>query len=130
MTTAHPMTDTQIHALAAFIANDSDSHWHYAGTVTALRARRDHVDAWTLAIAAIRAAADPKNRTPAVLHYDNNRCWQDTPPTCTIHGQTQRRPDGECAGCYADRTGRTDDDTQAAPLGEAACPASERTLGP
>lgn len=106
MTTAHRMTDLQTRALAAFI-HESRPDWDSAGVVASLRALRDDVDAWTLAIAMIRGAADGKNKTPGAPRYANNRCWDiDARPSCTVHGLQPRRADtGECAACYTDRAG-------------------------
>lgn len=69
--------------LAAFLAavRPPDSRWDAPGTVKALgdaTRRPDRPDAFQIAVAAVRAAAEPTNRTPAIIPRDGAH-WR--PPT-------------------------------------------------
>ena len=64
------MTDRQINALAAFIA-DGRPDWQPQGVAAALRACRDDYDGWQLAAAMIRRASKPGNRTPQLQDFDH-----------------------------------------------------------
>lgn len=92
-------------ALAALIAelhnNAGLPTWDTAGCATNLTKARATTPAIPLALAAIRGATDPTNRTPAFIHHPNNRAHD--PTLCPIHGRSPRRADGECAPCWTDR---------------------------
>lgn len=60
------INEQQARALAAFIATIRDD-WGVRGIVKALSDARGKADAAGLAQAAIRAAATPTNRTPAII---------------------------------------------------------------
>ena len=91
------MTDRQVNALAAFIADGCE--WDAPGVVAALRAEREHYDCWQLAQAMIRRAADPRNLAPRLQPFDHDA----KPMTCRKHPSAGVRTDGTCGGCYADR---------------------------
>ena len=79
------MTQKEAHTLAAFVAlirsRCGGPEWHKAGIEDALGRARKVAPAPDLAIAAIRAAREPLNRTPAVIGLEGPH-WQgsQTPP--------------------------------------------------
>ncbi|WP_206515563.1 hypothetical protein [Georgenia faecalis] len=99
-------------ALAAFITTLRPD-WDPQGVYVALGKARDHGDAAQVAIAAIRAATTPTNRTPAVIPLQGDH-WavSSTPgtpaphrgtraPRCTVYGH-ENYPAHNCAGCRTD----------------------------
>lgn len=94
------MTDRQVNALAAFIA-EGRPDWQAPGVVAALRAEREEHDPWQLAVAMVRRAADPKNLTPKLQPFDHT-----DQPRCSRHPSAGIRTDGTCGGCFADRIGQ------------------------
>lgn len=111
MTTPRRITPAGITALAAFIHTDLRPDWDRRGIAGTLIALADTAPAEALAFALIRGALDPTNETPAAIAHLNNHAWDsDGYPPCPTHGNTPRRVSGECAHCFADRTG---DDTGA-----------------
>lgn len=100
------MIDNQSINALAFLMTRLRPEWDAPGCVAALR--RTSVPLADLAIAAVRYAVDPGNETPAHIADLRNRAWtSDSFLPCRIHGAASRRTDGECAGCYADRTEAT-----------------------
>lgn len=105
------LTQNEAHALAGFIALIRDRvpgpEWHKAGIEDALARARKIAPAPDLAIAAIRAAREPLNRTPAVIGMEGPH-WQgsNTPPrrpfdpntTCGVCGFSQ----AECRRRWSD----------------------------
>lgn len=101
----------QAQALAAFI-NTLRPDWDATGVYAALGKARDLADAPSLAIAAIRAAATPTNRTPAVIAMQGDH-WTTTTVTstpttggakqakCDVYGH-EGYPAVNCPGCRAD----------------------------
>lgn len=96
------LSELGIRALAALVAADIRPEWDTAGIVRKLHQVAHTAAADALAIAFIRGAKDPRNQTPAFIRYPNNRAWNDKQP-CPEHPKAGRRPDGECAGHWADR---------------------------
>src|SRR5436190_14144315 len=92
------MTDRQINALAAFIA-DGRPDWQPQGIAAALRACRDDYDGWQLAAAMIRRASKPGNRTPQLQDFDH----AEPRIACPDHPSAGVRLDGTCGGCWANR---------------------------
>lgn len=68
------MTGNQGEVLANLI-NKLRPDWGVSGVAKALYDARDQGDAFNLSVAAIRAAADPANRTPGVIGL-NGAHWQ------------------------------------------------------
>lgn len=97
----------QARALAAFISTLRPD-WDPTGVYVALGRARDLGDPAAVAVAAIRAASTPTNRTPAViaLHGDH---WAGTPTTTNRGGNPANRVRCDvhslelpCRGCRAD----------------------------
>ena len=101
----------QARALAAFIASIRPE-WEPQGIYVALGKARDHGDAAQVAIAAIRAAATPTNRTPAVIPLQGDHWTAQAPartasnsaraPRCTVYGH-EAYPAHACAGCRTEQ---------------------------
>lgn len=98
----------QARALAALVAALRPD-WDAPGVLAALRDGRTKGTADQLAHAAINAAMDPANRTPAVIALDGSH-WASVRPVetrgakfdrCTRPGHEQW-PAWHCAGCRAD----------------------------
>lgn len=100
----------QAQALAAFV-NTLRPDWDAQGIYVALGKARDLGDPATVAVAAIRAAATPTNRTPAVIPMQGHH-WTTTSsssptvgagrePRCDVYGH-DGYPARNCAGCRAD----------------------------
>lgn len=58
--------------------------WNYAGILTALSEARHRANKWVVLLAAVHAASDPNNRTPAIIAKDGKH-WPElrvpkTPP--------------------------------------------------
>lgn len=136
------ITQDQAQALAGFLATlrPADAPWDTPGIVAALGRARARSDAAGLAIAAIRAAAEPTNRTPAIIGFDGNH-WRDNPQqttTAAASGKTTatgyRHPPrtteecprhigqyaASCASCRSERLAPTDDDLEPAGTASAA----------
>lgn len=110
------LTKRRAETLAAWLHELRDD-WDTPGILTALgnaKNRPDRPDAYQIHTAAGRCAADPSNRTPAVIALDGRhwRPWQTddpaepkgtpTPPRvehmrCTRCGFTVTEPDHHCA---------------------------------
>src|SRR3954467_8200958 len=97
MTDNREITDLGIRALAAFVA-DQRPDWDAPGVVAALRAEREHYDAWQLAAAMIRRAADPANLTPRLQTFDGEGGFV----ACRRHPGAPVRTDGCCGVCFAE----------------------------
>lgn len=69
------INEHQADKLAAFIASFR-ADWDPPGIKAALARARDRGDVATVAIAAIRAASEPSNRTPAVITHDGPH-WRE-----------------------------------------------------
>ena len=89
------MTDRQVNALAAFIAEGRD--WDSPGIVAELRRQREHYDPWQLAAAMIKRASDPANLTPRLQGFDREGFV-----ACGRHPGSTVRTDGLCATCRND----------------------------
>jgi hypothetical protein len=76
--TGNQLDRTTAEHLAAVVAALRDD-WDERGIVAALAKARDRGDVWQVSMAAIRAAADPSNRTPAVIAMDGPH-WQERTP--------------------------------------------------
>jgi hypothetical protein len=111
------ITGTQAQALAAFIHTIRDD-WDTTGILAALRTAKDRATAPELAQAAIRAAATPSNRTPAVIALAGKHWIQSTQtatpipgagiaPRCEVYGHDTEAA-WSCRACRAERveTGR------------------------
>lgn len=72
------INENQAEALAVLI-HTLRPDWDTPGVKHALRRAIDRGDQWELAHAALRAAAEPGNRTPAVIGYDGKHWRPDTP---------------------------------------------------
>lgn len=105
MTTDRSTLASGINALAALV-HAIRPEWDPPGIVATARRIVDdaHLDLREIAIAMLRATADPTNDTPAAITHLDNRAWDtDGYPPCKTHPRAPRRTSGECAGCYADR---------------------------
>lgn len=71
------MTETQAKNLTLLLASIRGD-WHPQGIIKSLQVAKDKGTAAEVAIAAIRAATNPKNRTPAIIPMDGEH-WR--PPT-------------------------------------------------
>lgn len=106
------MTQTEASDLARFLERlrkrMSGDDWHKPGIENALGAARGRAPAPDLAIAAIRAASEPTNRTPAVIGMDGPH-WREAskPPRplqveaherCTVCSEHQSRCREKWAG--------------------------------
>lgn len=89
------MTDRQVNALAAFIAEGTS--WDTPGIVAELRRQREHYDPWQLAAAMCKRASDPANTTPRLQPFDREGFV-----TCRRHPGAPVRTDGTCGRCYAE----------------------------
>lgn len=95
MTNQNPMTMAQGQKLAAFL-HEMRPDWDERGILPALQGARDRAGNFDLAIAAIRAAGDPNNRTPAVIGMDGAH-WQ-APQRGASNGRPE--PDRTCPACH------------------------------
>src|SRR5690554_111679 len=77
MNETRQLTKPGAERLAAFLRT-LRTDWDEPGIVAALARAKDRGDAYQIAIAAVRCAGDPTNRTPAVIAMDG-RHWR--PPT-------------------------------------------------
>lgn len=102
------ITGDQARALAALVATLRPG-WDAPGVLAALRDARTKGSADQVAHAAITAAMDPANRTPAVIGLDGPH-WAGVRPVetrganydrCQVPGHEQW-PAWHCAGCRAD----------------------------
>lgn len=105
------MTEIQAEKIAAAVQSLRPT-WDAHGIKIALGKARTEGEPWQVAIAAIAAAADSSNRTPAVIAMPGNH-WRparlDTTPEvgagrrarCTVYGH-EAYPAHACAGCRAD----------------------------
>ena len=86
--------------------------WDTPGIIAALSRSRDRADTWQVAIAAITAAADNTNRTPAVIPLAGKH-WQTATtgtspvisartPRCQVYGH-EGYPAHNCAGCRTEQ---------------------------
>lgn len=95
----------------AFIVNAIRPDWDQAGIVAALGRARDMGDLATITVAAVRAATNPRNLTPAVIHMQGTH-WAaaagggvstnplpHTVEPCPVHGL---RPAHACPSCRSD----------------------------
>lgn len=89
------MTDRQVNALAAFIADGCG--WDSPGIVAELRRQREHYDPWQLAAAMIKRASDPANTTPRLQAFDREGFVG-----CRRHLGVNPRADGTCPVCRND----------------------------
>lgn len=99
------LTGAQLSALADFLVASRSTYsepWDKPGTIAALRAIDINVPWYRIGYAAIKAAADPGNDTPAVINLDGHH-WDRGQPPCRAHPDTAIRDDGECHGCWLDR---------------------------
>lgn len=106
------MTKIQAEKIAAAV-NTIRPDWDITGITAALGKARNEGEAWQVAIAAIAAAANTNNRTPAVLALPGEH-WRParlttTPtqglgrrPRCTVYGH-ESYPADNCAGCRIER---------------------------
>lgn len=107
------MTKSQAQAIAAAV-HAFREEWDVRGIMTALADLKDHDQPWIVAVAAITAAADPTNRTPAVIPLAGKH-WTSARPEDHIPvvgpGKEPRCPDHEhelarnCRCCRADALG-------------------------
>lgn len=93
------MTDRQVNALAAFIAEGRDD-WQAPGVVAELRRQREHFDPWQLAAAMLKRASDPGNTTPRLQPFDREGFV-----ACRRHQGASTRTDGTCGVCFAEANG-------------------------
>ena len=113
------MTDRQVNALAAFVAEGRED-WQAPGVVAELRRQREHFDPWQLAAALIKRASDPANATPRLQPFDREGFV-----ACRRHERAPIRTDGTCAVCFSEARGveyeprHPDIKTDAHPLGAA-----------
>lgn len=89
------MTDRQVNALAAFIADGTS--WDTPGIVAELRRQREHYDPWQLAAAMLRRASDPANLTPRLQAFDAAGFV-----SCARHPGASVRTDGTCGVCFSE----------------------------
>lgn len=88
----------QAEILAAFI-HSIRRDWEQPGIVKALGDARLMGDSMDLAIAAVAAARDPKNRTPAVIAMQGPH-WAHVAVAHKSSGNTTAPRDKTCAVCY------------------------------
>ena len=89
------ISQAQAQALAGFLAALRPG-WDAPGIVAALCKARHRADVAEVAIAAIRAAVDPSNRTPAVIALDGAH-WREPQPATVRHEPLQPpRPAEQC----------------------------------
>lgn len=120
------ITRPQAEALAELV-HTLRPEWDPQGILAALAKARDRADAPTVAIAAIRAAATPTNRTPAVIPLSGDH-WIDPAVTPSSTGAVPRPTDRRCTepghehyslpckGCRAEQLARTDDTLPVSPI--------------
>lgn len=92
------MTDRQVNALAAFIADGCE--WDTPGIVAELRRQREHFDPWQLAAAMCKRASDPANTTPRLQPFDREGFV-----SCRLHPTGSTRRDGTCGVCFSEARG-------------------------
>lgn len=98
------LTGAQLSALADFLVASRSTYsepWDRPGTIAALRAIDINAPWYRIGYAAIKAAADPQNLTPGVLHGDGAHWTRSI--SCPEHPTSGMRADGECAGHWLDR---------------------------
>jgi hypothetical protein len=97
--TSQELTKDQATALAAFIHTIRDD-WDTPGITHALGTARLRVDATVLniTIAAVKAAQNTKNRTPAVITLDGDHWREHVRPLVTP------QPPGKCQVCHGYHT--------------------------
>lgn len=102
------ITPAAITALAALI-HETRPDWDRRGIAGAAHQLADTVPPIPLAIAFLRAAANPSNDTPYAIVHLNNHAWDtDGYPPCPTHPNYRaRRVNGECGACHADRNADT-----------------------
>lgn len=88
------ITRDQAEALAELV-HALRPEWDPQGILAALAKARDRADAPTVAIAAIRAAATPTNRTPAVIPLSGDH-WIDPAVTPSSTGAVPGPSDARC----------------------------------
>jgi hypothetical protein len=93
MMSIQPMSHQQATTLAAFV-HTLRPDWDVPGIVAALGQVRDRAVAGEVAVAAIRAATDHGNRTPAVIAMDGKH-WRGGDPT----SRTVNTGVGKCGSC-------------------------------
>lgn len=101
------MTSAQAQALADLV-HELRPGWGVPGIMGALRTARDTItpDAWLLAQAAIAAAANDRNITPAVIglpgpHWPATAPHTARSPRCPVVGHTSYLADN-CGACITD----------------------------
>lgn len=115
------ITEPQARALAALVHELRDG-WDAAGTLAKLAEVRTRGSAWDIAHAALYAAEDQANRTPAIIahagpHWTRGKALGQSGPApdmpgrdrCTTHDHERAH---NCRSCAADRKARSDDDAR------------------
>ena len=92
MMSSNPITHDQATKLAAFISSLRPD-WDTPGVLHAIGRARERGDGTAVAVAAIRAAASPSNRTPAVIALDGEH-WREP-----AHVMATPTPPGRCVRC-------------------------------
>lgn len=106
------MNRPQAQALAALV-HALRPDWDPAGIMAALRSASGLGESHEVAIAAVSAAAEKSNRTPAVIALDGlhwRRAKPDATPTpgpgrrarCTVYGHEHYPAPPLCAGCRSE----------------------------
>jgi hypothetical protein len=97
--THQEITHDQASKLAAFVSAIRDD-WDTAGLMKAFETARFRVGVTPadLAVAAIHASANPKNRTPAVIPLDGDHWREHVRPLVTP------QPPGKCQVCHGYHT--------------------------
>jgi len=120
------ITRPQAQALAELI-HALRPEWDARGVLAHIREARDRGPADVVCIAAIRAAATPTNRTPAVIPLSGDH-WIDPAVTPSSTGAVPRPTDRRCTepghehyslpckGCRAEQLARTDDTPPVSPI--------------
>lgn len=99
------LSATQARALAALV-HELRQDWDVTGILPPLHAARNRSTPAGVAIAAIRAASDPSNRTPAVIAHEGVH-WRDAAPRadaprCKVPGHEHEFAHN-CRSCVGDR---------------------------
>ena len=99
------LSATQAKALAALV-HELRQDWDVTGILPPLHAARNRSTPAGVAIAAIRAASDPSNRTPAVIALEGVH-WRDAAPRpdaprCAVLGH-EHEVAHNCRACISDR---------------------------
>lgn len=109
------ITPTQARTLAE-LAHELRPDWDTQGIVAAIYAARERGSNIDVCLATIRAAAEPTNRTPAVLKYDGSH-WREpergTAPTPRGHRLCMRcrEPHPPSTACTGQPPGAIDRDS-------------------